>query len=186
MAISMKRNVNLDIRSIRMSLRLVFAPNKIVWAFIAGSMARGKHTQESDIDIFVCLKTAATPRENKQFLDWYNGLHAKYNLRPDLNYPGEVMPLFRLKVCLADALKTQLQFPPRYQLSSKNAYDGKTWAGMITDPKILLIFNSTYKQEINHLIERADLVIGHWCRGLGVDEHLRNRNNLIIERYFFE
>src|SRR5258708_4289353 len=106
-----------------------------IFAFIVGSIASQSFKPTSDIDIFVCLNQRPEPSQKALFLKWYFKIHEQVKLKPDLRYPGEIMPWEQLSKKLTLIKNT----PPHKQFTNSSIYDGIIWAGMLSGDQLFFI-----------------------------------------------
>lgn len=85
-------------RDVKRNLPSIFGDN-FVFGFICGGFAKGYADVTHDIDIFVCVKENDETAYDK-YLAWYLDLHRRHGFPPDLDYPGEVVTLNRLRSIL--------------------------------------------------------------------------------------
>ncbi len=95
-----KKNIFITIQSIlKKEIQRIFKGN-LIYSFIFGSAVKNKKYKYNDIDIFIC-----TYENNKEqiieFKNLYYNLHYKYGLKPDVNYPGEIITLENLQILLS-------------------------------------------------------------------------------------
>lgn len=83
---------------VRSGLVKIFGQN-LVFGFICGGFAKGYADDTHDVDLFVCVETNDEAAYDA-YLDWYIGLHLRFGFPPDLDYPGEVVTLDRLRELL--------------------------------------------------------------------------------------
>jgi len=121
-----KSNIQEIINSFKKDLPKTFA-NEIVFAFLCGSLSKGKISENSDIDMFICLNKR-NGTKIKDFLSWYKSIHKKYRLKPDCKFPGEVMTLDTLD----EAIKNVLESSPQLAANNTELEDGLIWIGMLS------------------------------------------------------
>ncbi|MFO0826147.1 MAG: nucleotidyltransferase domain-containing protein [Gemmataceae bacterium] len=81
---------------VQTTLPQLFRDN-LVFGFVCGGVAKGYATRTHDIDLFVVLDTPVNTTVEEEYLRWYFDLHARYQLPPDYDYPGEIVELDRLE-----------------------------------------------------------------------------------------
>lgn len=120
-----KSNIQEITKDFKNNLSKIFA-NEIVFAFLCGSLAKNAISENSDIDIFICLNKKER-KKIKDFLSWYKQIHKKYGLKPDHKFPGEIMTLD----VLDKALKNVLKSSPQLAANNAEFEDGLIWTGML-------------------------------------------------------
>lgn len=102
--------------------------NNLVFGFVCGGFSKGYADKEHDVDIFVCLSRKETEKEYDEYLRWYFALHKRYGVKPDYDYPGEVVTYDYLIETLS-ILKTLVLTLEIKDVRTKKAI---IWADMIT------------------------------------------------------
>lgn len=102
--------------------------NNLLFGFVCGGFSKGYADKEHDIDIFVCLRRRETEKEYEEYLRWYFALHKKYGVKPDYDYPGEIVTHDYLVETLS-ILKTLILTLEIKEVKTKKAI---IWADMIT------------------------------------------------------
>ncbi len=121
-----KSNTQEITNSFKNNLPKIFA-NEIVFAFLCGSLAKNTISENSDIDMFICLNKKVKEKV-KDFLSWYKHIHKKYGLKPDHKFPGEVMTLDDLDKALKNVLKSS----PQIDANNAEFENGLIWTGMLS------------------------------------------------------
>lgn len=114
------------IKDFKNNLSNIFA-GEIVFAFLCGSLAKNTISENSDIDMFICLDEKKKERV-KDFLSWYKRIHKRYGLKPDHKFPGEIMTLKTLD----KTLKNLLKLSPQLAANNTDFEDGLIWTGMLS------------------------------------------------------
>ena len=112
----------------------IFKDN-LAFAFIFGSVAKGKEKDTSDIDIFVCSKTKASAQQMKAFNDFYMNLHEEYGFYPDMEYPGEVVDLEFLDLNL-DFIKNWNPCREQRKIRSYRCFEAIFWTAVLAEEKM--------------------------------------------------
>lgn len=136
-----------------------FFGNELIFGFLCGSIIKKECSQESDIDMFICVKQK---KHTTVFFDWYHKIHAQYGLKADQEFPGEIMELNILDYKLR---LTKNATPTRFIIDA-NIYDGIIWAGMLSGD-IGGFIGSSRKFNSRRLIgaEIIDLWSNALCKG---------------------
>ena len=111
----------------------IFGEN-LVFGFIFGSFAKGYAAPGHDIDMFLCVKHDDT-EQREAFQAWYVALHDRLELSPDLQDPGEMTTMERLrwKIDFAERLLI------RPRICSYFAYEAVVWTDALSDRKLGVI-----------------------------------------------
>lgn len=114
-------------------IKIHFSDN-LHFAFIFGSFAKGYAKQDHDIDMFICLKQRDLLKE-RQFIIWSKNLHLQYGLKPDIQYPAEIMTLTDLNEAISyiDVVELELKN------NSQKLFDYTTWIQILADKKIAMM-----------------------------------------------
>ncbi|MBU2578309.1 MAG: nucleotidyltransferase domain-containing protein [Patescibacteria group bacterium] len=159
-----KSNIQKIINSFEKDLPKIFA-NEIVFAFLCGSLAKNTISENSDIDMFICLNKKDNEKI-KIFLSWYKSIHKKYGLKPDHRFPGEVMDLKILDKSLKNLSKSSLQL----DAGNIKFEDGLIWTGMLSGK------NKAFVGKKSHFLKRkrvADNIIKKWRKQFLKDINLK-------------
>jgi predicted nucleotidyltransferase len=119
--------VNEILLEVQNGLGRIFVKN-LLFGFVCGGFSKGYADKEHDIDIFVCLGRRETEKEYEEYLRWYFALHNKYGVKPDYDYPGEIVTHDYLVETLS-ILKTLVLTLEIKEVKTKKAI---IWADMIT------------------------------------------------------
>lgn len=117
--------------------------DNLVFGFVFGSFAKGRSKPESDIDMFICLKSRS-PQDEEKFIAWYIELHKKYGRQPDYEYPVEIMTHAEL-LNMEQALPT---LTLNLKSVSSLIFDYTTWAQILEDKKFAMTGDA---REVNRL-----------------------------------
>ena len=128
------------------------------FAFLCGSFIRDSLNENSDIDMFICVKNNNNYFEEK-FKKWYLKLHLKYQLKPDEQYFFEITDITRLIKSLELVEKVE----PDFKLKTMKIYDGIVWAGMISGKKQCLFGNL---REFLKLELKSKKIVKRWRKVL--------------------
>lgn len=112
---------------VQIKLKEIFKSN-MLFGFVCGGFSKGYADENHDVDIVVCLKDNLSKETEEEYLQWYFDLHKRYKIKPDYNYPGEIITYERLMNTL-DILKTLKLTLKIDDVPTKKAI---IWADMIT------------------------------------------------------
>jgi len=112
---------------VKIKLSTIFK-DEMLFGFVCGGFSKGYADENHDVDIFVCLKNELPKKIEEEYLQWYFDLHKKYGIKPDYDYPGEIVTYNRLMNTL-NILKTLKLTLEIKEVQTKKAI---IWADMIT------------------------------------------------------
>lgn len=110
--------------------------HELNFAFICGSLLTSDMDFKGDIDLFVCIRDRSPIKTQVQ--DFYFKLHEVAGLRPDFEYPGEIVEETDLETKLDLTLKSEATS----EIHDADLYDGIVWAGMISGHKSNILGNT--------------------------------------------
>ncbi|MFH1610912.1 MAG: nucleotidyltransferase domain-containing protein [Patescibacteria group bacterium] len=148
--------------------------DKFVFAFICGSVAKKETSKESDIDMLVVLDSIELIKL-KIFRKWYIDFHLRKNFKPDLVYPGEVVPIFNMKIALA-SVKC---YNSTNQIVDKTIYDGIVWAGMLSSDCIAFVGDVAVYDKLK---DEAVEICKKWKQELAPDIYLGVSDDKILKQ----
>lgn len=134
--------------------------DRLVFAFVCGSVARGLASTKSDVDMFVAVE-GTSGREIDAFEAWYKDIHHRCGLAPDLDFPGEIVPVARLRARMQLAECSR----PRRILRERRVYDGLVWSGMLASQPIVAFVGDRRRYEL--IAHHARQVCSLWTQALG-------------------
>lgn len=122
-----KKIVDKILSEVKEGLNKIFGDN-LFFGFVCGGFSKGYTDKNHDIDVFVCLRDQQTEDMNERYLRWYFDLHRKCGVKPDYDYPGEIMT-YNYLVETLNILKTLVLTLKIEDVRTKKAI---IWADMIT------------------------------------------------------
>lgn len=112
---------------VKIKLDMIFK-DALLFGFVCGGFSKGYADENHDVDIFVCLKNEPSKEVEEEYLRWYFDLHKRYGIKPDYDYPGEIITYARL-ISTLNILKTLKLTLEIKEVQTKKAI---IWADMIT------------------------------------------------------
>lgn len=112
---------------VKIKLNEIFG-NEMIFGFVCGGFSKGYADENHDVDIFVCLKNDLQIEKEKIYLLWYFDLHKRYGIKPDFDYPGEIVTYKKLIRVLEKLKYLKLTLKIEDILTKKAII----WADMIT------------------------------------------------------
>ena len=125
-------------RHFQNSVYEIFGKDNVAMAFLFGSVVRGyssyKPGHNTDLDMFVCMYDDIPDKEQKvnAFRKWYKEFHIEHGLKPDDEWPGEIMTVSELD----EALNRQDDIRLKLHHNSAKTLDTVAWAPMIIEPSL--------------------------------------------------
>lgn len=112
---------------VKIKLNEIFG-DEMIFGFVCGGFSKGYADENHDVDIFVCLKNDLQTEKEKIYLLWYFDLHKRYGIKPDFDYPGEIVTYKKLIRVLEKLKYLKLTLKIEDVLTKKAII----WADMIT------------------------------------------------------
>lgn len=131
----------------------------LCFAFIFGGFGKGYATDTHDIDMFIVVNKDVPKEIISRFHKWYFSVHKQYKLPPDINYPGEIIPLSLLE----EKMRFLVNRPFRKTIPTYYEYEAILWADALFENKIGIISKSPQMEE---LIQIATNVFTSWKKDI--------------------
>lgn len=112
----------------------IFGDN-LAFAFVFGSIAKGREKKGSDIDMFVCTEEEPSNQQKDDFFNFYMKLHNEYGLIPDMEYPGEVVSLEFLHKNIAHIQS----WIPHSEIATYREFEAVFWTAVLAERKIAVV-----------------------------------------------
>lgn len=107
----------------------IFKKN-LAFGFVFGGFAKGYAIKGQDIDMFICLFDENSD-EILRFQQWYFDVHRRFDLAPDVQWPGEITTVSHLKEKLLFLKSVRL----RPIIETNYEYEAIVWGDIFCDMK---------------------------------------------------
>ncbi len=124
----MEKNIIDEILAETKSTLEAIFKNEMLFGFVCGGFSKGYADENHDVDIFVCLNNDPAREIERRYLKWYFDLHKRYRLKPDYDYPGEIVTYNKL----VKSLEMLKNFKLTLKINSIRIKEAIIWADMIT------------------------------------------------------
>lgn len=112
-------------------VKCIFNDN-LCFAFIFGSVAKGREERSSDIDMFICTVNELSMQQKTDFFNFYMNMHHEYGLNPDEEYPGEIVNLEFLMKNI-DFVQTWV---PHKEIKTYREFESVFWTAVLDEKKM--------------------------------------------------
>lgn len=177
--------INKILREVKIGLTDIFGTD-LIFGFVCGGFSKGYADKNHDVDVFACLKRKISRKSEERYLRWYFGLHERYGLKPDYNYPGEIMTLKKLirTLKILKTLKLTLEIkdvPTKKAIIWADMITGRTKAETGFDLELFHILKRKYKKYPNQWKREILSLIPEKSKAVW-----RRKNHLLIMEHFMK
>lgn len=148
--------INQLVQTFEDAIHEIFKDN-LVFAFIFGSVAKGRHKKTSDIDMFVCTVKEPSAEQKSDFFELYMRMHQKYGFTPDEEYPGELVSLeFLLK-----NIEYIQNWIPHREIRTYREFEAVFWMAVLAEQKLASVGKMSVLQNME---EECGRLVKEWKR----------------------
>ena len=148
--------INQLVQTFEDAVHEIFMDN-LVFAFIFGSVAKGRYKKTSDIDMFVCTMNKPSAKQKADFFEFYMRMHQEYGFFPDKEYPGELVSLEFLQKNI-EYIKNWI---PHREIRTYREFEAVFWTAVLAEQKLAVVDGMSVLQNME---EKCNRLVKKWKR----------------------